>query len=78
MNIINFITIIIVFIYLFEGPLWPYSYLPALAKNVGFRALRKCKSDASDAPGASYIEPVCVWGGHDDDDDASGSGGGGD
>ena len=32
-------------------------------KKTGFRALRKCKSDASDASDASYIQSQCVCGG---------------
>ena len=34
LNIINFITIIIVFIYLFGGPLWPYTSAPVLAEKL--------------------------------------------
>ena len=33
LSIIIIITIIIVCIYLFGGPLWPYTYAPALEKN---------------------------------------------
>ena len=35
----------------------------------GIGALRKCKSDASDASDASYIQSQCVGGDDDDDDD---------
>ena len=34
LNIITIITIIIACIHLFGGPLWPYTYAPALAKKL--------------------------------------------